>query len=163
MREKFNDEEWALARHVPVDAFFMVALADSDLDEKETASFADELTHAEGLFDPLHREVAEDLDMARGGQLKQELEFQAGENASEMRARVEKTKVMLKGKLTPDEYQNFIASAVITGMKAARAAGGGGLLPRQETVSDEEKNALVAFMTAYELDPSALDRFPGAS
>lgn len=162
MRERFSDEEWALARHVPVDAFFMVALSDAKLEEKEIASFADELTHAEGMIDPLHREVAEDLDMGRGRQLQPELEFQAAENAAQMQVRIANTKTLLREKLTQDEYQSFIASAAITGMKAARATGGGGLFHRKETVSDEEKTALMAFITTYELDPSALAKFPGA-
>ena len=98
MREKFSDAEWALVRHVPVDAFLMVALSDGDLDKEELASFGGEIVHAEGLFNPLHREVALDI---RGGHLEEELKFQLAESASEMTARVGRTKTMLQTKLTP--------------------------------------------------------------
>lgn len=163
MRERFSDEEWALVRHVPVDAFLMVAMVDGRLEEEETDSFADELTHAEAMVDPLHREVAEDLDMARGGKLGEELAFQAAEDAAQMKSRIDGTRAMLREKLTADEYNSFVASSMITGMKVARAAGGGRIFHRKEKVSDREKTALAAFAAAYELDPGALDKFPSAS
>jgi hypothetical protein len=158
MRAKFSDEEWALVRHVPLDAFLMVALADGTMDPKEAGSFAEEVATAEGLFDPLHREVALDI---RGGHLAEELSFQAQENATEMRARIDRTKTMLQSKLTPDEYQHFIASVFITGTKVARAAGGSsGLFGSKSAVNDMEKTALTAFAIAYGLDLKALDQFP---
>lgn len=159
MREKFSDAEWALVRHVPVDAFLMVALSDGELDKEELASFGGEIVQAEGLFNPLHREVAEDI---RGGHLEEELKFQLGESASEMTARVGTTKTMLQTKLTHDEYQSFIASVFITGAKVARAAGGGGLLGRKNKVSDKEKKALAAFALVYGLDVKALDQYPNS-
>jgi hypothetical protein len=162
MRERFTEDEWTLVRHVPADAFLMVAMSDGTMEDEEQAVFAQELTSAHLLMNPLHREVSEDLDMNRGGHLSEELQFQVAETAAEMVPRIARTKTLLKEKLTEDEYQGFVGSVFVTGLKVARSAGGqkGGIF-RKETgpISDEEQKALVTFATAYEVDPQALQQY----
>ncbi len=154
---RFTDEEWALVRHVPFDAFLLAALSDGELDPKEIEPFTDEIANAERLRNPLHREVASDI---RAGHMPEELALQARESATDMTARIEKTKTMLQEKLPRDEYQDFIGSCFVTGLKVARAAGGhSGRFRHKDPVSDEEKAGLAAFAISYGLDPNALEQY----
>lgn len=164
MRERFTDEEWKLVRHIPFDAFIFAALADKKVEEAEVAAFTETLEKAAALKDPLHREIA--LDWVASGleAIGQELQFEMSESNDAMHVRFDRTKPVLKDKLTHDEYQSFVLSVTINGMAvAAASAGKKGFLRKKERISTEEAAALAAFATAFDVEFGALQARFGQS
>ncbi len=159
MRERFTDEEWGLVRHVPWDAFILVSLADKNVEEAEVTAFTETLDRAVTLTDPLHREIA--LEWAQGGleAMGDELRFEMTEKADAMRTRFDRTKAILKDKLTRDEYQGFVLSVTINGLAVAAAAGGKKkkmFHKEEKPISEEEAGAVAAFATMFDVDMAAL-------
>jgi len=159
MRERFSDEEWTLVCHVPVDAFMFAALADQKLDEKEIEAFVDTIANAPTIIDPLHREVALTFATRGAEAIGSELVFEATESLSAMDDRFERTKKLLKDKLTTDEYQSFLGSVVASGVMVAQASGKRHLFRKKKTVSDDEAAALATFAMRWEVDLSVLQRY----
>lgn len=158
MRERFTDEEWGLVRHVPWDAFILVALADKKVEDAEIAAFTETLDKAVTLTDPLHREIALEWAQSGGQAVGEELQFEMTESAAAMRTRFDRTKAVLKDKLTRDEYQGFVLSVTINGLAVAAASTGGKkkMFHKQKPISEEEATALAAFATAFDVDMAAL-------
>jgi hypothetical protein len=153
MREKFTQEEWELLKLLPFQIFVMVAGADQNIDEKEITQLHEDLKSAPFYKDPLHRELFVDILTSDFKGL-----IQNAMDVSKLVERANQMKTALKQKLTSDEYQRFVASMFINGLKVARASGGG-FLGRGDKVSDEEKRALLLFAALFELDPKSTSKF----
>ena len=144
-RERFSDDEWELVRHVPMDVFYMVAMADAELGAKEAEVLARELATAAELKNPLHRAIA--LDIGAGDHLSEEVRFEAWQGGPDMKERMDRTKALLKDRLTPEEYASFFGSVLVTGIKTAWAGTSG-----QAEMDEKEAMALTAFATEFEID-----------
>jgi hypothetical protein len=152
MKEKFTQEEWGLLKLLPFHVFVMVAGADRKIDKKEIAQLSEDLRTAAFYKDPLHRELFIDILTSDVNALVEE-----AMDISKLLGRANQIKAILKEKLTPDEYQRFVASMFIDGLKVARASGGGILGGRK--VSEEEELALNMFAAMFDLDPKSVSRF----
>jgi hypothetical protein len=150
MKERFSAQEWQDLRVVPLAAFYLVAGADGKVDEKEVAAFVTELAAGAALKDELHRELA--LDIAS------DVQTALASAQANAQGHVARAKGILKAKLSADEYQRFVGSLFISGLKVARASGGG-FLGLGDKISEEEKAALAVFATVWELDPASLSKF----
>jgi hypothetical protein len=159
-RKRFTDDEWALIRHVPVDAYLVVATAEGSLDSTAGRTF---IGLPELIKNPLHRALAEEITVADS--LTNELEFQMQEigvvsGAERMRTpataiRLKATKAILKEKLTSADYQGFLASVGVSMYLLATSSGpahGGS----PENISSAKEKALTAFVEFYEIDPLAI-------
>ena len=78
-------------------------------------------------------------------------------NVNKLAERTSQMKTFLKEKLTPEEYQKFLGSLFMNGVKVARASGGG-VLGLGDKISAEEKRALAAFAAIFELDLANLSK-----
>jgi hypothetical protein len=152
MKERFSAEEWADLMFLPVAVFFMVAGADGKVDQKEILAFATDVGQGALLKDELHRELA--IDVA--GNIQSIL--QRVSNLKLAQNFVERTKGFLRAKLSEEEYQRFTASLFISGVKIAKASGGG-FLGLGDKVSKEEKTALAVFAASWGLDPQSLSKY----
>jgi hypothetical protein len=153
MKEKFTQKEWELLKLLPFHVFVMVAGADNEIDDKEIAQLNEDLRTAPYYKDPLHRELFVDILTSDLNAL-----IRKAMDPSKLLERVNEAKAVLKEKLTSHEYQRFVASMYINGLKVARASGGG-LLGRGDKVSDEEKLALVTFAAMFDLDPGSMSEY----
>lgn len=146
MREKFTQEEWALLKLLPFQVFVLVAGADQQVDKAEMAQLEKDLRDAPFYKDPLHRELFVDiLSSDINALIKEAIDL------SKFVERANQMKATLKEKLTPEEYQRFVGSMFINGLRVARASGGG-VLGLGDKVSEEEKLALVTFAATFDLD-----------
>ena len=153
MREKFTQEEWDVLKLLPFQVFVLVAGADQEVDKAEIAQLQKDLQEAAFYKDPLHRELFVDILSSDINALIKE-----AMDVSKFVERASQMKVTLRGKLTPEEYQRFVASMFINGLRVARASGGG-LLGRGDKVSEEEKRALFLFATMFDLDLESISKF----
>ncbi len=158
MRERFTDEEWALIRHVPFDAFVFATLADKDVSEAEIAAFTEMIEKAATLSDPLHREIAVDWAAAGATAIGEEFKFELTESGSAMAERLERTKPALKDKLTTGEYQSFVRSVTVSCMAIAAASTKKKRMfhKQEKPLSPEEIEAIAAFAVAFDVDLAAL-------
>lgn len=152
MKEKFTQEEWEHLKLVPLFAPILVAGADGKIDAAEQTEMERQVNNALTLKDPLHRELLSDLAHSDLGALLREV------TATPRDQFLSKVKGVLKAKLTSDEYQRFIGSIFVNGIKVAKASGGG-FLGLGDKVSEEEKKALAVFAAAFDLDPESLKKF----
>lgn len=150
MKEKFTTEEWGLLKLLPFHVFLLVAGADKNVDKEEIAQFDEEIKGAPFYKDPLHREIALDILTSDVGTL-----LQQAMDVSRFTERMARMKMVLQTKLTHDEYQRFVGSLFINGLKIARASGGSPL-GMGDKVSQEEKVALAALATMFELDVNTI-------
>jgi len=150
MKEKFTTEEWGLLKLLPFHVFLLVAGADKNVDKEEIAQFDAEIKGAPFYKDPLHREIALDILTSDVGDL-----LRQAMDVSRFAERMTRMKTVLQTKLTHDEYQRFVGSLFINGLKIARASGGGPL-GMGDKVSQEEKVALAALATMFELDVNTI-------
>jgi hypothetical protein len=153
MKEKFTQEEWELLKLLPFHVFVMVAGADRKIDEDEVAQLNEHLRTAPFYKDPLHRELFVDILTSDVNAL-----VEKAIDPSKLLERANQIKAILRQKLTLDEYQRFVASMFIDGLKVARASGGG-FLGRGDKVSEEEKLALTMFAAMFNLDPESMSKF----
>jgi len=152
MREKFTREEWELLKLLPFQVFALVAGADQKVDEAEVAQLLKDLQEAPFYKDPLHRELfVEILSSDISALIKEAMDF------SKYLERANQMKAILKEKLTPDEYQRFVGSMFVNGLRVARASGGS-FLGRGDKVSEEEKRALLLFAAMFDLDLESLSK-----
>jgi len=155
MKEKFTLEEWELLKLLPFQVFVLVAGADEKVDEKEVAQLQKDLRDAPYYKDPLHRELFVDiLSSDLNALIKEAMDL------SKFVERANQMKATLKEKLTPDEYQRFVGSMFINGLKVARASGGG-VLGLGDKVSEEEKRGLFLFAVTFDLDLDSISKFFG--
>ncbi len=152
MKEKFTQEEWGLLKLLPFQVFIMVAGADGRIDKEEVGQLQKDLRDAPFYKDALHKELFMDILSSDINALIQE----AG-NATKLPERLSQMKIILKQKLAPEEYQRFLGSMFMNGVKVARASGGG-VLGLGEKVSAEEKRALAVFAANFELDLANLSK-----
>jgi len=152
MKEKFTLEEWELLKLLPFQVFVLVAGADEKVDEKEVAQLQKDLRDAPYYKDPLHRELFVDILSSDINAL-----IQKATDLSKFVERANQMKATLKAKLTPDEYQRFVGSMFVNGLRVARASGGG-FLGRGDKVSEEEKRALFLFAATFDLDLESLSK-----
>jgi hypothetical protein len=155
MKERFTQEEWQLLKILPFQVFVLVAGADGRIDKEEVAQLQKDLRDAPFYKDVLHRELFVDILSSDINALIKE-----AADATKLAERAGKMKAILKQKLTPEEYQRFVGSMFINGLKVARASGGG-ILGLGDKVSEEEKRALTMFATLFELDVGNLSKLFG--
>jgi len=144
MKEKFTQEEWQLLKLLPFQVFVLVAGADGRIDKEEVAQLQKDLRDAPFYKDPLHRELFIDILSSDINALITE-----AADVTKLAARASQMKAILQQKLTPEEYQRFVGSMFINGVKVARASGGG-VLGLGDKVSEEEKRALALFATMFD-------------
>jgi len=150
MKEKFSTEEWEDLKILPFAVFVVVAGADGKVDQKEVAEFATQVAQGAALKDPLHRELVVDIAGSTGDLL-------AKATARGRSDFVDSTKAVLKSKLTEDEYQRFIGSLFISGLRVAKASG-----PWfGDKVSNEEKKMLAGFGASWGLDVGSISKHFG--
>ena len=152
MKEKFTQEEWELLKLLPFQVFILVAGADGRIDKEEVAQLQKDFREAPFYKDALHKELFIDILSSDINALIKE----AG-NVTRLAERTSQIKALLKQKLTPEEYQRFVGSMFINGVKVARASGGG-VLGLGDKVSAEEKRALAAFAATFELQLGNLSK-----
>lgn len=152
MKEKFTQEEWQLLKLLPFQVFVLVAGADGRVDKEEVAQLQKDLRDAPFYKDPLHRELFVDILSSDINSLIRE-----AADATKLPARASQMKTILQQKLTPEEYQRFIGSMFINGVKVARASGGG-ILGLGDKVSEEEKRALALFAAMFDLDAANVSK-----
>jgi hypothetical protein len=152
MKEKFSEVEWQLLKLLPFQVFILVAGADGKIDQDEIAQLQKDLRDAPFYKDPLHRELFIDILTSDINALIQE-----AADVSKLTERASQMRTILKQRLTPEEYQRFLGSMFINGLRVARASGGGPL-GLGDKVSEEEKRALTAFAAIFELDLSSLSK-----
>lgn len=150
MKEKFSSEEWEDLKLLPYVVFIAVAGADGKVDEKEVGEFAMQVTQGASLKDPLHRELIVDIAGSLGDMMSQ----------AQSRSRpdfIATTKGVLKSKLTEDEYQRFIGSLFVSGLRVAKASG-----PWfGDNLSKEEMQMLTAFGSSWDLDVNSISKHFG--
>jgi len=152
MKEKFSQEEWELLKLLPFQVFYLVAGADGKIDQEEIGQLQKDLRDAPFYKDALHKELSIDILSSDIKALIRE----AGD-ITKLAERTSQIKALLKQKLTPEEYQKFLGSMFMNGVKVARASGGG-VLGLGDKVSAEEKRALAAFAATFELDLANLSK-----
>ena len=152
MKEKFSQEEWELLKLLPFQVFYLVAGADGKIDQEEIGQLQKDLRDAPFYKDALHKELSLDILSSDIKALIRE----AGD-ITKLAERTRQIKAFLKQKLTPEEYQKFLGSMFMNGVKIARASGGG-VLGLGDKVSAEEKRALAAFAATFELDLANLSK-----
>jgi hypothetical protein len=153
MKEKFTSQEWEQLKLLPFQVFVMVAGADSKIDEKEIEQLQADLRTAPFYKDPLHRDLFVDILTSDIMAL-----IKKAMDVSGFVERATQIKGILKAKLSTDEYQRFVASMFVNGIKVANASGGG-FLGRGSKISPEEQRALLVFASLYELDPGSTSKF----
>ncbi|MCI4646173.1 MAG: hypothetical protein MRY64_15430 [Hyphomonadaceae bacterium] len=145
MKERFTSEQWELLKYLPFQVFTAVAGADGNIDRKEIATFFDEIQKAALLKNELHREVMIELAQVNPEKyIRESMDFQKTIDSAEL------IKVFLKETLTESEFQDFVASVFITGIKVANASGGGWF--GGSKISKEERQALAVIAAVFELD-----------
>jgi len=152
MKEKFTQEEWQLLKLLPFQVFVLVAGADGRIDKEEVAQLQKDLRDAPFYKDLLHRELFIDILSSDINALITE-----AADVTKLAARASQMKAILQQKLTPEEYQRFVGSMFINGVKVARASGGG-VLGLGDKVSEEEKRALALFATMFDLDTANVSK-----
>jgi hypothetical protein len=155
MKEKFTPEEWSLLKILPFQVFVLVAGSDKKIDKKEIEQLQKDLKSAPFYKDPLHRELAVDI-------LTSDIEalIKQAMDVSQFASRTSRVKTFLREKLTASEYQRFVGSLFVDGLKIARASGGGAF-GLGDKVSDDEKLALAALATVFDLELSTLSEHFG--
>ena len=118
MKERFTAEEWEKLMHFQIDVPILVAFADGRFDEKEQREILSQAKDAGLLIDTLHRELYEDFidNLEAIAQSSKISSAKRWEDFSEI-------KQILKRRLSQDEYERFIASVFINGIKVAKASG----------------------------------------
>jgi len=155
IKEKFKKDEWELLKVLPFQVFLMVAASDADVDKRELEEFDKDLKGAPFYKDALHRDLLLDvLTSDINALLKQAMD------TTKFAERIRRMKSILQAKLTVEEYQRFVGSVFIDGIKIARASGG---RPTGEgaNVSEDEKRALVALAALFDVDMSSLSKYYG--
>ena len=152
MKDKFASEDWELLKMLPIMVFIMVAGADGNIDDKEKAQLVEDIKKAPFYTDPLHKELGMAIISSDFGEL-----LKKSMDMSKLTERASKMKDALKDKLTKDEYDRFLGSMFINGLKVARSSGGGAL-GLGDKVSDEEKTALAFFAAMFDLDLTTIEK-----
>lgn len=135
MRDRFTASEWEALECLPLNIFMAVAGIDQDIDQKEQAALAKELSEAMLYKDPLAKEVlfaiASDIENKLKAFLTSSYAGPAGFDAAA---------TALDGKLTPAEAKSFKETMVLFGKAIAEASGSG--VFKRDPISDDEKAAL---------------------
>ena len=152
MKERFTTEEWQSLKTLPFVVCVLTAAADGVIDQKEAEEIVRQLREGAALKDELHRELIVDITSSAGGDQKP-MNRQGAENT------VQKIKGVLKDKLSDDEYQRFVGSLILSGLKVANSSGG--FLGMGNKVSKEEQAILGAIAALFDLDPSSVSKHFG--
>ncbi len=145
MDTDFSERQWELLKHLPFQIFAIVAGADGTVDEKEIRKFQKQFENAEKLENELHRDVmmsayAEDMDKY----------ISTSPSAIRNAYNAKSIVPMLKQKLSPRDYEDFIVSLHASAVEIARASGGGLF---SLGISKEEARALAVLAEMFEIDP----------
>jgi hypothetical protein len=155
MKERFTPEEWSQLKVLPFQVFALVAASDEKIDQKELDQLQSDLKNAAFYRDPLHREIALDILTSDMQSL-----IQQALDVSQFAPRASSIKTFLTEKLSTEEYQRFMGSLFIDGLKVARASGGGAF-GLGDKVSGKEKLALTMLATLFGLDVNTLSEHFG--
>ena len=133
----------------PFYSFWLVAGADDNIDDEEFQCFWEQLNRASDFSDELHRELAVDI-VGNYDEVRKNWE-----GLDDLPGVVESIRKMLKEKLSVEQYQRFIASLFLSGVRIARASGES---PGEmdDKVSREERVALISFAAAFDLDAGSI-------
>lgn len=145
MKDRFSAEEWELLCYLPFQVFVMVSAADGKIDNKEWDAFDEGFRSAAMLKNELHRELLIGLlqsDMKK--YIEGSVNFQKNLHSAEL------LRPILREKLNPQEYQDFLISVFYDGVRVARASGGGFM--SSSPISREEAQALATIAGIYEID-----------
>jgi hypothetical protein len=155
IKERFKRDEWELLKILPFQVFILVAASDANVDSAEVEQFQRDMSTAAMYKDVLHRELM--LDVVQGDM--QSL-LKKAMDTSTFTDRMRRMKSILQARLTMEEYQRFVASVFIDGLKIARASGG---RPAGEgaNISEDEKRALVVLAALFDLDINSLPKYYG--
>ncbi|MFH1329251.1 MAG: hypothetical protein ABIJ48_01125 [Actinomycetota bacterium] len=124
MKERFTTGEWAQLKRLPPLMFVFVALADGRLQAEEAEKFAAEIGDASRYRDPLLRELLFDLSQPSEFQTAFEGATRITSTSAEaIDVEITGIKVLLKGKLTDEEYHRFFFSLIGIGKMVADSAG----------------------------------------
>ena len=124
MKGRFTAGEWAQLKRLPPLMFVFVALADGRLQAEEAEKFAAEIGDASRYRDPLLRELLFDLSRPTEFQTAFDGVTRITSTSAEAIDReISGVKVLLKGKLTDEEYHRFFFSLIGIGKMVADAAG----------------------------------------
>ena len=124
MKERFTTGEWAQLERLPSLVFVFVALADGRLQAEEAEKFAAEIGDASRYRDPLLRELL--FDLSRPAEFQTAFDGVTritSTSAEAIDLEISGVKVLLKGKLTDEEYHRFFFSLIGIGKMVADAAG----------------------------------------
>jgi hypothetical protein len=163
MRERFDDQEWELLRHLVYSAFSFAMGADDKIEPSELAAVADTINHPDTIEDPLHSELALDYKTRGDAGIQEEQSFQGSEDDAAAFSRVMRTKGFLKDKLTAAEYEQFLTSLFVhcgvTDLHRKKHLFG---RHPDERLSKEDAEFLGKWAAIWDLDPAALARFTGS-
>lgn len=150
MKDRFSSDEWDLLTRLPMVVYGSVASADGIIDDTEVAQLAQDVATWDHLKDEMHREIAAELlDLDSDAVFEMALNVTPGQ--------LEEMKAILRDKLTPDEYQGFMASLFIHGIRIARASGSG-RLGLGDPICQDERDALATFVEVFELDMDSVSK-----
>ena len=160
MKERFTTGEWAQLERLPSLVFVFVALADGRLQAEEAERFAAEIGDASRYRDPLLRELL--FDLGRPSEFQTAFDGVTritSTSAEAIDLEISGVKVLLKGKLTDEEYHRFFFSLIGIGKMVADAAGEKkGVFGRrkvQAALSREEAQSLSILAMKFGVDLDA--------
>jgi hypothetical protein len=155
IKDRFKRDEWDLLKVLPFQVFLLVAASDADVDKTELEEFDKDLRGAPFYKDAVHRELLLDVLTSDVDAL-----LQQAMDTSQFADRIRRMKSILQSRLNQEEYQRFVASVFIDGLKIARASGNS---PAGEgaNISEDEKRGLVVLATLFDLDINSLSKYYG--
>jgi hypothetical protein len=118
------------------------------VDKEEIAAIYKDFLDRSQVKDPLHRELLDDLARtAASGDMDSVLK-------QVQRSSMEQAKIVLKENLSSQEYQRFIASLILSGIRVAQSSGGG--VFHKDRISKQEQALLASLASSFDLDLSSL-------
>lgn len=150
MDDEFSERQWELMKHLPFQIFAIVAGADGSVDEKEIRKFQKQFQNADNLENELHRDLMMDA-------YAEDMDKYISTSASAVRNAYNAKSIvpMLKQKLHPEDYEDFIKSLYGSAVEIARASGGGLF---RSGISKEEAKALAVLAEMFDVDPDKLKK-----
>lgn len=152
MKERFSTEEWDDLLVLPFHLFAAIALADGEIQKEEIKEFLNRITRGALAYrDPLHKEVARGILDGDTGKFLTSATGAGGWDA-------QRTKTMMKDRLTSAEYQGFLGSMFIDLVNIAAASKTRKWF-RKKGLGKEEQQRLTAIGIFWDLDLATLEGF----
>lgn len=161
MKERFTTGEWEQLKRLPPLMFVFVALADGKLQPEEAEKFANEIGDASRYRDPLLRELLFDLSQPRQFQTAFEGATRiVGTSSEAIDREIGGIRVLLKEKLSDEEYHRFFYSLIGIGKMVADSAGEEkkgvfGTKTSAPGMSEEEAKSLTLLAVKFGVDLAA--------